>query len=33
MNEEIKLDSEIISCGELSGVVVTQYVLSGKVNH
>lgn len=32
MNEEIKFDSEIISCGELSGVVVTQHVLSGTVS-
>lgn len=32
MNEQAKLDSEILSCGELNGVVVTQHVLIGTVS-
>ncbi len=32
MNEEAKLDSEILPCGELNGVVVTQHVLIGTVS-
>lgn len=32
MNDEVKLESEVVSCYELSGIVVTQHVLFGTVD-
>ncbi len=32
MNGEVKFESEVVSCCELSGVVVTQHALSGTVS-